>query len=539
MRKIKRFIPILLAAAMGISGAAFNTSVSEAAEGSQIDNSLEKGENLEDQDPSETDPVMLYGVTEQSLPKAANAADEYPIFSDEYKTTQFYSDLIKVQKETEGTPLMKRVLDISYTQEGYKNYAVNGDDPKELRKQGVLWTGLVQRNNSGDTGNTEYTRWAEEYVQFGKGNPCRDCDWCAIFASWCMFQAGYYTKTGKQHWYYSYCADPREEETESTWFTAFNFDQNKVWYTPNADYKVEEYSEWCECINTDVSPYDIPWKPGGLVFFNWTGYYTKFHHVAIVTSYDPKNHVLTYMNGNSGGQVVESKLYLDKYCKKGYLGQDLYGTDVLMAYAEYDYTDPSTVGKWHKNAKGWWYGSSTGWYPTDQWMNIDGDWYHFNKTGYMDHDCFIDGYYIASSGRRGEKQYTWKHNSKGWWYTDSKGNYLKDEWAKIDGKWYYFKEDGYMAANEWQKGYWLNKKGVWSYRYIGSWHKDRNGWWFDDTSGWRPSNESYKIDGTVYEFKEDGYWVDGAEKDPAVLPDDPDIREEYDPLGEEGVASAG
>ena len=536
MRKIRRFIPTLLAAAMGISGAAVNTSVSEAAGVSQIENSLEKEEA---QDPSKTDPVMLYGTTEQSLPRMASAADEYTIFSDPYKTTQFYTDLLSVQKATEGSSIMQRVLDISFTQEGYKNYAVLGDDPKELREQGLLWTGLVQRNTSAGTGNTEYTRWAEEYVQFGMGNPCRDCDWCAIFASWCMFQAGYYTETGKQHWYYSYCADPREEKSEGYWFTSFNFDQNKVWYTPNADYKVEEYSAWCNAVNTDIDPYDIPWKPGGLVFFNWNGNYTKFHHVAIVISYDPVNHVLKYMNGNSDGQVRASTLYLDKFFKVGYDGQDLYGKDVLMAYAEYDYTDPATVGKWHKNAKGWWYGSSTGWYPTDQWMNIDGYWYHFNKAGYMDHDCYIDGYYIPSSGRRSDTQYAWKHNKKGWWYQDAKGNYLADTWAKIDGKWYYFKEDGFMAASEWQKGYWLSKSGAWTYKATGSWHKNSKGWWFDDTFGWKPCSETVKIDGTEYEFNEDGYWVDGAEKDPAVLPGNPDIQEDDDPLGGEGVASAG
>ena len=41
----------------------------------------------------------------------------------------------------------------------------------------------------------------------------------------------------------------------------------------------------------------------------------------------------------------------------------------------------------------------------------------------------------------------WESNSIGWWYV--KGNrYLTNEWELINGIWYYFKEDGYMAQNE-------------------------------------------------------------------------------------------
>ncbi len=45
-------------------------------------------------------------------------------------------------------------------------------------------------------------------------------------------------------------------------------------------------------------------------------------------------------------------------------------------------------------------------------------------------------------------------------------------WQKIDGKWYFLKSSGAMAANEWVEGYyWLNKDGTWTYKYKGSWKK--------------------------------------------------------------------
>ena len=43
---------------------------------------------------------------------------------------------------------------------------------------------------------------------------------------------------------------------------------------------------------------------------------------------------------------------------------------------------------------------------------------------------------------------TWKQDSTGWWYDYGDGTYPKSEFKDIDGKTYYFKDDGYMAT-EW------------------------------------------------------------------------------------------
>ncbi|AQR95592.1 cell wall-binding protein [Clostridium saccharoperbutylacetonicum] len=54
----------------------------------------------------------------------------------------------------------------------------------------------------------------------------------------------------------------------------------------------------------------------------------------------------------------------------------------------------------------------------------------------------------------------WKSDSKGWWYSD--GNSYVQWWRQIDGKWYYFNSDGYMAKNTWIGEYYLGSDGAWT-----------------------------------------------------------------------------
>ncbi|EKQ57219.1 MULTISPECIES: cell wall-binding protein [unclassified Clostridium] len=53
----------------------------------------------------------------------------------------------------------------------------------------------------------------------------------------------------------------------------------------------------------------------------------------------------------------------------------------------------------------------------------------------------------------------WKQDSTGWWYADGSSWYTG--WKKIDGKWYYFERNGYMAHDRYVDGYYLNSNGYW------------------------------------------------------------------------------
>ena len=107
---------------------------------------------------------------------------------------------------------------------------------------------------------------------------------------------------------------------------------------------------------------------------------------------------------------------------------------------------------------------------------------------------------------------SWKQNSKGYWIEDTKGWYPKNQWQKIDGKWYYFKANGYMASNEYCKGYWLNKNGSWTYKPKAKWKKDSVGWYYQDTKKWYAKSQWLKIDGKWYYFDPSGYSVTGSKK---------------------------
>ncbi len=124
---------------------------------------------------------------------------------------------------------------------------------------------------------------------------------------------------------------------------------------------------------------------------------------------------------------------------------------------------------------------------SNEW--IDGKWYN------ADGSCTYTG------------KLEWKSNSTGWWVEDSVGWYPQDSWQKIDGSWYYFKPDGYMAMGEYYGGYWFNGDGSWDDTYFLSWKSNSTGWWVEDKSGWWPSNAWLHIDGSWYYFDGSGYLV--------------------------------
>ena len=54
---------------------------------------------------------------------------------------------------------------------------------------------------------------------------------------------------------------------------------------------------------------------------------------------------------------------------------------------------------------------------------------------------------------------SWKQDSIGWWNTD--GSSWSVGWKEIDGKWYYFGQDGYMVHDATIAGYKLGSDGAW------------------------------------------------------------------------------
>ena len=265
--------------------------------------------------------------------------DPTGVFSSEYKSSPFYKKLMSALENNKDKTTMEKAVAAALSQEGYQNYATEGEDMAQAKAKGLIWTGKEQRMNSDETGNTEYTRWAESCIMDRTGNTIyADYDWCAIFASWCMYQAGYYSEQQLKRFYYSYCADPRIEYDADTWIEAFCLEQERVWYTPVSAKKLEAYN-WNTYYHTETDPFDIPYKPGGLIFFSWDGSGRYFNHVAMVVSYDEDTHVLTYINGNTEGQVITRMMDLDN--EEEFYGKPLLkNSGRIMAYGEYDEIKP-------------------------------------------------------------------------------------------------------------------------------------------------------------------------------------------------------
>ncbi len=284
-------------------------------------------------------------------------ANEDLKFSREYMSSPFYEKLTASLENSWDKTAMQKTLAVALSQEGYQNYATEGADIEQARADGLLWTGTELRMNSNQTGNTEYTRWSQSYIMdCAEGEEYYDIDWCAIFVSWCLYQAGYNDDARLKRYYYSYCAEPRIEYDADSWILAYNFKQQGVYYTPKAHHKLDKYY-WNTYYNIDVDPFDIPYQPGGLIFFSWDSSGDYFDHVAIVVDYDEDTHVLTYTNGNSDGQVITRQIDLD--VEEEFRGQQFAkNSDRVMAYVEYDnilpleqkeITTSTPVIEWNRN----------------------------------------------------------------------------------------------------------------------------------------------------------------------------------------------
>ena len=108
----------------------------------------------------------------------------------------------------------------------------------------------------------------------------------------------------------------------------------------------------------------------------------------------------------------------------------------------------------------------------------NGDWCYQYSDGHWAANEYIDNYWINSSGWYDSTwNGKWDSNSTGWWYSSGSW-YPCDAWFKIDGEWYYFKTDGYMAANTWIGNYYLTGSGTMATNtWIGEYYVGADGAW--------------------------------------------------------------
>lgn len=127
---------------------------------------------------------------------------------------------------------------------------------------------------------------------------------------------------------------------------------------------------------------------------------------------------------------------------------------------------------WNKDNKGWWFSTDGETYCKEEWKQIKGEYYYFNKEGYA-----LDSEWIQSP------------RSKKWYYLEKDTcKMLSNCWIKDKGKWYRLEKDGSMLTG---------------------WFQDSNSKWYylDLDQGYMYSSCTILIDGEYYTFNSSGAWV--------------------------------
>ena len=120
----------------------------------------------------------------------------------------------------------------------------------------------------------------------------------------------------------------------------------------------------------------------------------------------------------------------------------------------------SGSSSWIRSGSRWWFKHSDGSYTTNGWEKINGVWYRFDNSGWMQTGWVKDGswYYLDGSGAM---KTGWLKDNGSWYYLQDSGA-MKTGWMKVSGKWYYAYSSGALALNTTTPdGYRVDYNGEW------------------------------------------------------------------------------
>ena len=158
-----------------------------------------------------------------------------------------------------------------------------------------------------------------------------------------------------------------------------------------------------------------------------------------------------------------------------------------------------------KTKKEGWYQENHHWrfYQDDKpalnWKQIQGKWYYFDQDGNRLHSTVYKGYAFDQDGVMIENSWTKLDNQ--WYYADPSGRLALNTWKKINGSWYYFDQTGSMLSNTAVDGYLLTKSGAMAEK---GWTKLDQIWYYVAPSGKISQDKWEKINGSWYYFDKDG-----------------------------------
>ena len=163
----------------------------------------------------------------------------------------------------------------------------------------------------------------------------------------------------------------------------------------------------------------------------------------------------------------------------------------------------TTAAGWVPSGGRWWYRNADGSYPKSTWKLINGSWYYFESDGWM------------ATG--------WKKLGGEWYYLTSSGA-MATGWVKLNGKYYFMNGSGVMQHDTWvdNGAYYVNSDGVWvegktsqnkaeSSQTVSTagWVSSGGRWWYREADGSYPRNSWKVINGSWYYFDGSGWMVTG------------------------------
>ena len=137
--------------------------------------------------------------------------------------------------------------------------------------------------------------------------------------------------------------------------------------------------------------------------------------------------------------------------------------------------------------------------PVVNWKQIQGKWYFFDQNGNRLSNTTFDGYVFDKDGVMASGG--WSKLEDNWYYTNSSGKISQQKWEKIGGVWYYFDKDGIMLSNTVWDGYLFSKSGA---MVSQGWSKLEDKWFYANASGKISQDKWEKVGGSWYYFDKDG-----------------------------------
>ena len=112
------------------------------------------------------------------------------------------------------------------------------------------------------------------------------------------------------------------------------------------------------------------------------------------------------------------------------------------------------------------------------WKQIDGKWYYFNDDGVLKNG-WVGNYYLDPANGSAMATGWVQEVYEDWYYLNEDGT-MKTGWLEDGGNWYYLKDSGAMASDEWvtsgSNSYYLTESGT----MASGWAEDNGNWYYLD-----------------------------------------------------------